>query len=92
MWTNDAANVSQDFDWHLQTSSAAKKMSQKRRTKLDFYELQASMKMSFNIWWYPHKGHHWLQNIKEFLMIKQTEHKAYNKPQPFTDTLRIAGF
>lgn len=25
MWTNDAANVSQDFDWHLQTSSAAKK-------------------------------------------------------------------
>lgn len=49
MWTNDAANVSQDFDWHLQTSSAAKKMSQKRRTKLDFYELQASMKMSFNI-------------------------------------------
>lgn len=46
MWTNDAANVSQDFDWHLQTSSAAKKMSQKWRTKLDFYELQASMKMS----------------------------------------------
>lgn len=49
MWANDAANVSQDFDWHLQTSPAAKKMSQKRRTKLDFYELQASMKMSFNI-------------------------------------------